>query len=308
MFSKNVTKRSTGICSDEIERLKTVLSEADTVIVGAGSGLSTAAGYTYSGERFNKYFSDFAEKYHIEDMYSGGFYPFPDMETYWAWWSRHTWVNRYVPIPNDTYDRLFDLVKDKDYFVLTTNVDHCFQRSGFDKKRLFYTQGDYGLLQSSNPHGASARKTYDNEEICRKMLLAQGFEIGEDNSLIIPEGAEIRMRIPTELIPYCPDDGELMTTNLRADDNFVEDEGWHKAAERYSEFLRRHEGTKTVFVETAVGFNTPGILKFSFWKMVNEWPDATYICLNQGQAYAPDEIKEKSICINGDLKEILAEL
>ena len=291
-----------------IEKVRKALDEADTVIIGAGSGLSTAAGYTYSGERFYKYFSDFAEKYHIEDMYSGGFYPFPDMETYWAWWSRHIWVNRYVPIPNDTYDRLFNLVKDKDYFVLTTNVDHCFQRSGFDKKRLFYTQGDYGLLQSSDPHGASAHKTYDNEEICRKMLLAQGFEIGEDNSLIIPEGAEIKMRIPTELIPYCPDDGELMTTNLRADDSFVEDEGWHKAAERYSEFLRRHEGTKTVFVETAVGFNTPGIVKFAFWKMTGEWPDATYICLNQGQAYAPDEIKKKSICINGDLKEILAEL
>lgn len=291
-----------------IEKLRRALDEADTVIIGAGSGLSTAAGYTYSGERFNKYFSDFAEKYKIQDIYSGGFYPFPDMETYWAWWSRHIWVNRYVPIPNDTYDRLFDLVKDKDYFVLTTNVDHCFQRSGFDKKRLFYTQGDYGLLQSSNPHGASAHKTYDNEEICRKMLLAQGFEIGEDNSLIIPEGAEIKMRIPTELVPYCPDDGELMTTNLRADDTFVEDEGWHQAAERYTEFLRRHEGTKTVFLETAVGFNTPGIVKFSFWKMTGQWPDATYVCLNQGQAYAPDEIKKKSICINGDLKEILAEL
>ena len=299
---------TSGTTENGMEKFRKVLDEADTVIIGAGSGLSTAAGYTYSGERFNTYFSDFAEKYKIQDIYSGGFYPFPDMETYWAWWSRHIWVNRYVPIPNDTYDRLYDLVKDKDYFVLTTNVDHCFQRSGFDKKRLFYTQGDYGLLQSSNPHGASAHKTYDNEEICRKMLLAQGFEIGEDNSLIIPEGADIRMQIPTELVPYCPDDGELMTTNLRADDTFVEDEGWHQAAERYTEFLRRHEGTKTVFLETAVGFNTPGIVKFSFWKMTGEWPDATYVCLNQGQAYAPDEIKEKSICINGDLKEILAEL
>ncbi|MEE0955290.1 MAG: Sir2 silent information regulator family NAD-dependent deacetylase [Eubacterium sp.] len=291
-----------------MEKLRKALDEADTVIIGAGSGLSTAAGYTYSGERFNKYFSDFAEKYHIQDMYSGGFYPFPDMETYWAWWSRHIWANRYVPIPNDTYDRLYDLVKDKDYFVLTTNVDHCFQRSGFDKKRLFYTQGDYGLLQSSNPHGASAHKTYDNEEICRKMLLAQGFEIGEDNSLIIPEGAEIKMRIPTELVPYCPDDGELMTTNLRADDTFVEDDCWHKAAERYSEFLRRHEGTKTVFLETAVGFNTPGIIKYPFWRMTAENPKAVYVCLNQGQAFAPDEIRKRSICMDGDLKEILADL
>ncbi len=294
--------------TDSLKRLRDALSEADTVIIGAGSGLSIAAGYTYSGERFGRYFSDFAKKYHIKDMYSGGFYPFPDMETYWAWWSRHIWTNRYVPIPNDTYDRLYGLVKDKDYFVLTTNVDHCFQRSGFDKKRLFYTQGDYGLLQSSNPHGASAHKTYDNEEICRKMLLAQGFEIGENNELIIPEGADIKMRIPTELVPYCPDDGELMITNLRVDDTFVEDEGWHRAAERYSEFLRRHEGTKTVFLETAVGFNTPGIVKYSFWKMTGQWPDATYACLNMGEAVAPQEIVSRSILIDEDIARCVDDL
>ena len=187
-------------------------------------------------------------------------------------------------------------------------VDHCFQRSGFDKKRLFYTQGDYGLLQSSNPHGASAHKTYENEEIMRKIILAQGFEIGEDNELIIPEGREISMRIPTELIPYCPDDGEPMTTNLRSDDKFVEDEGWHQAAERYSVFLRRHENLKVLFLEAAVGMNTPGIIKFQFWKIVNQWPDATYACLNYGEAYAPDEIIDRSICINGDIREILMKL
>ncbi|MDD6154913.1 MAG: Sir2 silent information regulator family NAD-dependent deacetylase [Eubacteriales bacterium] len=291
-----------------LEKLRIALGEADAVIIGAGAGLSTAAGYTYSGDRFDKYFSDFVREYNINDMYSGGFYPFPDMETYWSWWSRHIWVNRYVPIPNDTYETLYDLVKDKDYFVITTNVDHCFQRSGFDKKRLFYTQGDYGLLQSSNPHGASAHKTYDNEDICREMLLAQGFEIGSDNELIVPEGADIKMRIPSELIPRCPDDGELMTTNLRADDRFVEDEGWHVAAERYEEFLRRHEGVKTLLLEAAVGYNTPGIIKYPFWRMTYEWSDATYACLNMGEAYAPDEIKFKSICINGDLKEILEEL
>lgn len=291
-----------------MEKFRKVLDEADTVIIGAGSGLSTAAVYTYSGERFNTYFSDFAEKYKIQDIYSGGFYPFPDMETYWAWWSRHIWVNRYVPIPNDTYDRLYDLVKDKDYFVLTTNVDHCFQRSGFDKKRLFYTQGDYGLLQSSNPHGASAHKTYDNEEICRKMLLAQGFEIGEDNSLIIPEGADIRMQIPTELVPYCPDDGELMTTNLRADDTFVEDEGWHQAAERYTEFLRRHEGTKTVFLETAVGFNTPVIIKYPVWQYTDQNDNATYACINMREALAPRQIQDRSILIDGDIREAVADL
>ena len=294
---------------EAIAKLRKAIDEADAVVIGAGAGLSTSAGFIYTGERFNKYFSDFAEKYHFSDMYSGGFYVLESPpEEMWAYWSRYIWINRYMPIPNDTYDRLYDLVKDKDYFVITTNVDHCFQRSGFDKKRLFYTQGDYGLLQSSNPHGASAHKTYENEEIMRKMILAQGFEIGENNELIIPEGREISMRIPTELIPYCPDDGEPMTTNLRSDDKFVEDEGWHQAAERYSVFLRRHENLKVLFLEAAVGMNTPGIIKFQFWKIVNQWPDATYACLNYGEAYAPDEIKERSICINGDIREILMKL
>ena len=243
--------------SDQIKALRRETDSADAVIIGAGAGLSASAGYVYTGERFDKYFGDFAAKYHFSDMYSGGFYPYHDKETFWSFWSRYIWINRYAPIPNDTYDMLLKLVKDKDYFVLTTNVDHCFQRSGFDKRRLFYTQGDYGLLQSSNPHGASAHKTYENKEIIRKMVLAQGYEIAEDNELLVPENAEIAMRIPTELIPYCPDDGEPMTTNLRADDSFVEDKGWYRAAERYSEFLREHENGKVLFLECAVGMNTP---------------------------------------------------
>ena len=306
MFGRRLPKTETP---DGIAKLRKAIDEADAVVIGAGAGLSTSAGFIYTGERFDKYFSDFASKYHFSDMYSGGFYVLEcPPEEMWAYWSRYIWINRYMPIPNDTYDRLYDLVKDKDYFVITTNVDHCFQRSGFDKKRLFYTQGDYGLLQSSNPHGASAHKTYENEEIMRKMMLAQGFEIGENNELIIPEGREISMRIPTELIPYCPDDGEQMTMNLRSDDKFVEDEGWHQAAERYSEFLRRHEKLKVLFLEAAVGMNTPSIIKFQFWKIVNQWPDATYACLNYGEAYAPDEIINRSICINGDIREILMKL
>ena len=306
MFGRRLPKIETP---DGIAKLRKALDEADAVVIGAGAGLSTSAGFIYTGERFDKYFFDFASRYHFSDMYSGGFYVMErSPEEMWAYWSRYIWVNRYMPIPNDTYDRLYDLVKDKDYFVITTNVDHCFQRSGFDKKRLFYTQGDYGLLQSSNPHGVSAHKTYENEEIMRKMILAQGFEIGENNELIIPEGREISMTIPTELIPYCPDDGEPMIMNLRSDDKFVEDEGWHQAAERYSEFLRRHENVKILFLEAAVGMNTPSIIKFQFWKIVNQWPDATYACLNYGEAYAPDEIIDRSICINGDIREILMKL
>ncbi|MBR2531649.1 MAG: Sir2 silent information regulator family NAD-dependent deacetylase [Lachnospiraceae bacterium] len=306
MFQRRLPKTETP---DGIAKLRRALEEAEAVVIGAGAGLSTSAGFIYTGERFDRYFFDFAAKYPFRDMYSGGFYVLESPpEEMWAYWSRYIWINRYMPIPNDTYARLFGLVKDRDYFVITTNVDHCFQRSGFDKKRLFYTQGDYGLLQSASPHGASAHRTYENEGIMRRMLLAQGFGIGEDSALIIPEGREISMRIPAELIPYCPDDGEPMTMNLRSDDRFVEDEGWHKAAERYAEFLRRHEKGKVLFLEAAVGMNTPGIIKFPFWKMTGQRPDATYACLNYGEAYAPDEIRDRSICINGDIREILMKL
>lgn len=287
--------------------LKSLIEKADAVVVGAGSGLSTAAGYTYCGERFQYYFADFIEKYGIRDMYSGGFYPFPDMETFWGWWSRHIWLNRYAPIPNDTYDLLLNAVKGKDYFVITTNVDHCFQRAGFDKTRLFYTQGDYGLLQSYNPHGASKHKTYDNEDIVRKMLIAQGFEIDEKNNLIIPEGTILKMKVPSDMVPYCPDDGELMTTNLRADNTFVEDAGWHEASQRYKKFLNDHEDKKVLFMELGVGMNTPVIIKYPFWRMTKAWKDSAYACLNINEAYAPDEIRDRSVCISGDIRKILQE-
>jgi len=191
---------------DKIEILKQKLDDADAVVIGAGSGLSTAAGYTYTGERFDKYFSDFAAKYNFRDMYSGGFFPYQTMAEFWGFWCRYIWINRYAPIPSDLYERILDLVKDKDYFVLTTNVDHCFQRAGFDKHRLFYTQGDYGLFQSSVPHGASADKTYDNIDIIKQMVLTEGYEIGSDNSLIIPDGASIKMSVPEDMVPTCPDE------------------------------------------------------------------------------------------------------
>lgn len=294
--------------SESIENTKAAIADADAVVIGAGSGLSTAAGYTYSGERFHTYFQDFIDEYGIRDIYSGGFYPFEDLETYWAWWSRHIWVNRYMSIPNDVYNKLLNLVKDKDYFVLTTNVDHCFQRSGFDKKRLFYTQGDYGLFQSFNPHGISAHKTYDNREIVKDMLLAQGFEIGENDELCTPKGKKLSMRIPTELIPYCPDDGELMTTNLRADDKFVEDDGWHIALGRYSDFIRRHDDLQVVYLEIGVGGNTPGIIKYPFWKYTAQNENATYVCINKGEAVAPHEIMKRSLCLDEDIGRVLDDL
>lgn len=305
MFSEIQMKQSTGACLDDIRKLKETLLDADAVVIGAGSGLSTAAGYEYSGESFRKFFPDFIEKYGIRDMYSGGFYPFPNAEERWAWWSRHIWLNRYAPIPNDVYKRLFDLIKEKDYFVLTTNVDHCFQRSGFDKKRLFYTQGDYGLFQCSN----SCRQiTYDNEPVTRKMIEAQEFMIAEAGNLIIPQDVQIKMAVPAELVPHCPDCGAEMTMNLRADDSFVEDNGWHAASLRYAEFLRRHSRMKTLYLELGVGMNTPVIIKYPFWRYTAENKNSSYACLNKGEAYAPVEIADRSICIDGDIQKVLEQL
>ena len=241
----------------KISVLQEQLAKADAVVIGAGSGLSTAAGYTYSGERFEKYFADFERKYGFRDMYSGGFYPYQTMEEFWGYWCRNIWINRYAPIPSDLYGRLLALVKDKDYFVLTTNVDHCFQRSGFDKKRLFYTQGDYGLFQSSSPGKEAKKRTYDNYEVIRRMILSEGYQIEKNGELIVPKDTKVRMTVPSDLVPVCPDDGKLMTTNLRCDDSFVEDEGWHQAAERYQEFLRRHERLRVLYLELGVGMNTP---------------------------------------------------
>jgi NAD-dependent SIR2 family protein deacetylase len=235
-------------------------------------------------------------------MYSGGFYPYDTLEEHWAYWSRYIYVNRYMDPPKPVYDRLFALVKDKDYFVLTTNVDHCFQKAGFDKHRMFYTQGDYGLFQCSEP---CHKATYDNEEMVRKMIEAQGFTVAEDGTLCLPENGILKMTIPTELVPRCPKCGKPMSMNLRADDTFVEDEGWNIHAGYYSDFLRRHRNVKTLFLELGVGYNTPGIIKYPFWEMTGQNPEATYACLNYGEAYAPREIAHRSICMDGDIGEIL---
>lgn len=303
MFSKIWTKRFTQDSSADVENLRLALSDADTVVVGAGSGLSTSAGFTYTGERFKKYFGDFAQKYGFRDMYSGGFYPFDSLEEHWAYWSRYIYINRYMNAPKPVYEDLFRLVKDKDYFVLTTNVDHCFQKAGFDKKRLFYTQGDYGLFQCSEPCCA---ETFDNRELVEQMLEAQGYRIEEDSSLTVAE--PLKMSIPAELVPHCPHCGKPMTMNLRADDTFVEDAGWHTAAERYSEFLRRHEGQKILFLELGVGGNTPVIIKYPFWRYTAQNPKATYACINYGEAFAPNEIAKRSICIDSDIGAVLEKL
>ena len=304
MLGRNVSSGK-GSREERIELLKNEIQNADAVVIGAGAGLSTSAGFTYSGERFEKYFFDFIKEYGIRDMYSGGFYPFPNDEIRWAWWARNIYFNRYVKASKPVYDELFLLLKDKDYFVITTNVDHQFQNAGFDKKKLFYTQGDFGLFQSVNPQ---IQKTYDNEEWVMKAMEAQGFVKDKNGVFSIPEGGEILMRIPAELIPKCPDDGSDMTNNLRIDSSFVEDEGWHTAAEKYSEFLEKHKNNHVLFLELGVGGNTPVIVKYPFWYMVMENKKAVYACVNYQEAFCPNELEERSICIDGDIGEVLKEI
>lgn len=274
--------------SESIQKLETEIETAEAIIIGAGAGISVSSGFVYSGSRFDRNFSDFHEAYGITDMYSGGFYPFPSIEEYWAWWSRMIWINRYECGVGKPYSDLLSLVCDKDYFIITTNVDHQFQRAGFDKKRLFYTQGDYGLFQCSEP---CHQKTYDNEDAIRKMIDEQS-----------------NMRIPSSLIPLCPVCGKPLTTNLRIDDRFVQDDGWYASASCYEDFLRRHKGMHVLFLELGVGMNTPGIIKYPFWRMVMENENAIYCTVNKGQAYVPSEIKNRSITIDDDIGRVIIQL
>lgn len=273
---------------DKTALLSEKLESADAVVIGAGAGLSASAGFAYSGERFDRYFSDFKEKYGFSDMYYGGFYPYKTPEEFWAYWSRYIYINRYMGAPKPVYSDLLRLIKDKDYFVITTNVDHQFQKAGFDKKRLFYTQGDYGLFQCSKP---CQNKTYDNEEAVKAMTKLQH-----------------DMKIPAELVPKCPVCGAPMAMNLRCDDTFVQDEGWYAASERYFDFLRRHKNLNVLYLELGVGGNTPVIIKYPFWRMTAENKNAFYACINLGEAVCPDMLEGQNVCINGDIGEILKKL
>ena len=297
--------RGIGSREEQLARLKKELETADAVVVGAGAGLSTAAGFTYAGDRFKRYFSDFEETFDFHDMYTGGFVVMNAApEVMWAYWARHIYYNRYCPAPKPVYQDLLSLLEGKDYFVITTNVDHQFQRAGFDKKRLFYTQGDYGLFQSVDP---KVQETFDNEEWTMRAMEAQGFVRDEAGIFQPPEDSAISMQLPTELIPTAPN-GDPVTMNLRSDDTFVEDAGWRRASAAYSDFLRRHEDLHVLYLEIGVGANTPVIIKYPFWQMTRDNRQATYACLNYGEAYCPKEIEKQAICVDGDTAEVLDEI
>lgn len=280
--------KNTSSYMTDLQKLKVAIDKSDAIVIGAGAGLSTSAGFTYSGKRFYKYFQDFSTKYGFNDMYSGGFYPYNSLEEYWAYWSRYVKINRYETAPNEVYNDLYQLIKDKNYFVLTTNVDHCFQKAGFNKKRLFYTQGDYGLFQCCKP---CCQKTYDNQALIERMVTEQK-----------------NMHIPTRLIPKCPVCGRPMVMNLRSDDHFVQDDGWYQAANRYNLFINTHKNMHILFLELGVGYNTPVIIKYPFWKMTAENPLSIYSTINYGQAICPKEIEQQAICINDDIGKVLKQL
>ncbi len=302
----------TGSRQENLQRLKSALREAEAVVIGAGAGLSTSAGFTYSGDRFRKYFGDFSDEYRFYDMYAGGFYPFPSEEEFWGFWSRNIYINRYVKPPVPVYERVLDLVRDKNYFVITTNVDHQFQKAGVKEERLFFTQGDYGLWQCGTP---CHQRTYDNKSRVVKMLLSQGFAFGPAGELLVPEKEDgstdfsaLSRAVSPDLVPVCPVCGEPMKMNLRADDSFVEDEDWKAASARYAVFLKENAGKRILFLELGVGMNTPVIMKYPFWVMTAENPKALYACLNLGEAYTPKDIEEQSVCLDGDIADTLEEL
>ena len=273
---------------EKIIKLKKLIKETDTILIGAGAGLSTSAGMLYSGKEFETNFSDFIKKYNFKDLYSASFYEFKDQQEFWAFWSRLIHYERYSMPPKPVYQNLYKIIKDKNYFVITTNVDHFFQRTGFDKKKLFYTQGDYGLFQCKKP---CHKKNYDNEKQIEEMFKNQK-----------------NMKIPENLIPICPVCKGTMYPNLRGGDYFVEDDGWNEAAERYNEFLKKNKKGKILILDLGSGMNTPSIFKFPFMEMTYNNKNAVYVSINLGEAFCFEEIENQSICINKDIGEVLLKL
>lgn len=276
---------------DQIDRAAKNIRNTDCVIIGAGAGASTAAGIQYGGKRFTDNFAEFIKKYgeyYMTDMYAAGFYPYPSEEAKWGYWSKHALMNRFDPPALPLYTELYDIVKNKEYFVLTTNVDHQFYKAGFDEKRIFATQGDYGKIQCQK---ACHPKTYDAKDLFRKM-----------------DKARRDCLIPSELVPKCPVCGGNMAMNLRCDNYFVEDEAWHEAADRYAGFLEQNKDKKVVLLELGVGFNTPIIIRFPFEKMVRENSSYSLIRLNMDEAVVPESFGKRAIGIGGDMAKAITDI
>ena len=271
-----------------IQKLKEEIENSEYILIGAGAGLSTSAGFLYDGKRFEDNFKDYIKKYGFTDMYSAGFYNFPTLEEYWAYFSLYVYINRYDIEENETYLNLYNIVKNKNYFVITTNVDGRFADSKFDKDKIFAVQGDFSLFQCSKP---CRQETFYNEKYIREMIKYKK-----------------EMKIPTELIPKCPYCGRNMSMNLRAGDTFVQDKNWDKQKSKYENFLKNSDNSKILFLELGVGFNTPSIIKYNFWRMTLNNKKSVYASINLGECYGASDIEERSICIDADISEVLKKL
>ena len=287
----------------DVEKVVSLISSSKAILIGAGAGLSTAAGFYSSGERFHKYFFDFEKKYHAKDTYSGSFYPYPKESEYWAFMSRNIYLMRFSPFPKRTYNILYEIFKDKNYFILTTNVDHLFQKAGFDKNRMYYMQGDMGLLQCKKP---CHLKNYENYDLIKDMLIDQGFSFDSNGELVV--GNNIKSEISEKLIPKCPVCGGEMDFNLRIGNNFVEDNGWHKHKKLYEDFVTKYKSDDILYIELCVGYNTPAIIKYNFWNRVNNNKKARFISINLEESDVPNEIKDRSLVISGDADKIINEI
>lgn len=273
---------------EQVEAAANAIEEAEYVLIGAGAGLSAAAGLTYGGKRFTDNFPEFIEKYGMTDMYSAGFYPFPSEEARWGYWSKHVYVNRIEPEALPLYKKVYELVKNKKYFVLTTNADHQFYKAGFGEDKIFATQGDYGLVQCMR---GCHQKTYDDIFMMKQMNEAR-----ED------------CKIPSHMVPRCPVCGGPMAMNLRCDQYFVEDAAWHEAEEHFGAFLNECRKKKVVLLELGIGFNTPTIVRFPFEKLTREKENMTLIRLNLDEAIVPESLGKRAIGINSDMEKSITDI
>lgn len=276
---------------DQIKQAAKLVKEADYILIGAGAGLSTAAGLTMGGKRFTDNFADFIEKYgghYMRDMYSAGFYPFETEEAKWGYWSKNGMVNRILPGALPLYKKVYRLAENKKHFVLTTNVDHQFFLSGFDEENIFATQGDYGLIQCKM---GCHPKTYDAVKMFKQM-----------------EQARQDCMVPSYMVPKCPVCKGPMEMNLRSDRYFVEDEAWHKAEQRFGKYLGECQDKKTVLLELGVGFNTPTIIRYPFEKLMRQNNNMSLIRLNVEEAIVPEEFGERAVGINEDIVRSIEDL
>ena len=282
---KNKQTITQEILEEKYAGVRALLRDADAVIIGAGAGLSTAAGIEYFGPRFIENFSDFIARYGMTDMYSSSFYPFETEEEKWAYWSRHIRMNRYDAPVGEPYRQLLRLVKEKTYFVITTNVDAQFYKAGFDPQRIWAVQGDYGKLQCAR---GCHETLYDNRDLIMEMCEKQ-----ED------------CRIPSKLVPRCPRCGESMEINIRKDEYFVQDGQWYAERGRYVDFLEENRRKKVVFLELGVGFNTPTIIRFPFEQMTADWPRAALVRIGRSRADIPLRLRDKGVSLDGGIKPAL---